>query len=185
MSTYRVALLLILLLPVPVAHAQPSATLTNDQFLRLITDWCLDHAPQCIGRNGTDGRNGQDGRNGLDGRNGQDGKDGKDATATVCPAIPERDLPAAFDFTISTFIENNCAAQVLAYDRTLHTAVLVDLRTWMYQAVPNYMPGHVFTKMEASRTDPYKVVLSNEHGFWFSRWPVETLTWAPIHDDRR
>jgi len=179
--TTRIPLMLILFATMTTAHATAQVQYAEP---------CSGPISECIAVRppipGPPGPAGTNGTNGKDGTDGTDGKDGKDAPgAVVCPPIPARDLPAPFDFTVSTLIENDCAAQVLGYDRALKMAVLVDLRTWKYQVIVGYMNGpgegaHDFTRIDASRTDPYRLVLSNTRGFWVARWPVASLNWNPI-----
>lgn len=163
--------------------------------------------PGCVGPQGPKGDpgpagprgpQGAPGRDGADGRDGRDGRDANGGAVRDCPAIPGRDANVPISFTVSALLETHrtapqgtdleigCRAQLWAYDAETKTAYLIDLRTWKFQRIANYMwdpatgIGHVFTNVITSHTDPYYLILATDAGFWGTRWPVEALPWQPV-----
>lgn len=140
---------------------------------------CPTGAP---GAPGSPGPAGPTGPPGPRGPVGPPGPPGPPAVPVACPPVPHRDV-TAFDTTVSALIETPapaCDAHLMIFRGETQTAYLVDLRGWRYQVLPDYMPGHTFTAIEAFRGDPHHVILKDATGFWGWRWPVASLPWVVL-----
>ena len=164
----------------------PSAPLSAQSIFRPMTSEpvCTTCPEGPRGPAGPAGPMGPPGPRGPHGPQGLAGKDG--APAPTCPAIPPRDLMPVFpdgttiDFTVSALIETPaCDAHLLVYWAARKTAFLVDLRGWRFQMLPDFMPDHQFTAIEAT-SDPHHVLLKDRTGFWGWRWPVASLRWMDV-----
>jgi len=133
---------------------------------------------------GPKGDQGPAGQQGPAGPQGPQGPQGPPGAVKQCPAIPWRDLPAPFDFTISTTIEtDDCGAYRFAVGpfHGRQSALLVDLRAWTYLAAWGWMEDHVITSVDRSVKDPTMLFLNGQHGFWGHRVNVSgSGAWTPI-----
>jgi hypothetical protein len=143
---------------------------------------CPPGVPGAPGAPGPTGPTGPPGPQGPQGPPGPPAPPVTPVEPVACPPLPHRDV-TVFDVTVSALIETPapaCDAHLMVFRAATQTAYLVDLRAWRYQVIPDYMPGHTFTGIEALRSDPHHVILKDRTGFWGWRWPVGSLPWTVI-----
>jgi len=174
--------LVILALAVPVAGQQFRTSETEPPPVCTVCPPGLPGAPGSPGPTGPTGPPGPMGPQGPPGPPAPPPPPVTPVEPVACPPVPHRDV-TVFDFTVSALIETAapaCDAHLMVFRAATQTAYLVDLRGWRYQVIHDYMPGHVFTGIEAFRHDPHHVILKDRTGFWGWRWPVAEMVWTVI-----